>query len=87
MNRTCRRSHTKRFAYNGSKMALSMLLIHLAQELRDTNIKVNSIHPGWVKTELRTEHAPLEIEDGAKNSVETALLGIRLNRGTGKREC
>ena len=52
-----------------------MFTIHLAQELRDTNMKVNSIHPGWVKIELGTQHATLEIQDGAKNSVETALLG------------
>ncbi len=69
-------AYTKRFSYNASKAALNMFTIHLAQELRDTKIKVNSIHPGWVKTELGTEHAPMEIADGAKNSVETALLGV-----------
>ena len=67
--------YTKRFAYNASKAALNMFTIHLAQELRDTNIKVNSVHPGWVKTELGTEHAPMEPEEGTKTSVEAALLG------------
>ena len=52
-----------------------MFTIHLAQELGDTTIKVNSIHPGWVKTALGTEHAPMEVSDGAKASVEAALLG------------
>ncbi len=68
-------AYTKRFAYNASKAALNMFTIHLAQELSDTKIKVNSIHPGWVKTELGTEYAPMEISDGAKTSVEAALLG------------
>lgn len=67
-------AYTKRFSYNASKAALNMFTIHLAQELRDTGIKVNSVHPGWVKTELGTEHAPMEIADGAKASVEAALL-------------
>ena len=37
--------------------------IHLALELKDTKIKVNSGHPGWVKTELGGPNAPVEVED------------------------
>ena len=29
---------------------------------------------GWVKTDLGTQHAQLDIADGAKTSVELALL-------------
>jgi len=65
----------KAFAYNASKTALNQFTIHLAAELQGTNIKVNSAHPGWVKTELGTQHAQLDIADGAKTSVELALLG------------
>lgn len=65
----------KAFAYNASKTALNQFTVHLAAELKDTNIKVNSVHPGWVKTELGTQHAQLEVADGAKTSVEFALLG------------
>jgi len=43
--------------------------------LKDTKIKVNSAHPGWVKTEMGTDAAPMEIPDGAKTSVALALLG------------
>ncbi|MGI4831350.1 MAG: SDR family NAD(P)-dependent oxidoreductase [Janthinobacterium lividum] len=67
-------AYTKRFAYNASKSALNMFTIHLAQELAETNIKVNSILPGWVKTELGTNLAPMSVEDGAKTSVQAALL-------------
>lgn len=49
----------KAFAYNASKTALNAFTIHLAAELQDLPIKVNSAHPGWVKTELGTEHAQL----------------------------
>jgi NAD(P)-dependent dehydrogenase (short-subunit alcohol dehydrogenase family) len=41
-----------KFPYNASKAALNMFTIHLAAELKDTNIKVNSVDPGWVKTAL-----------------------------------
>jgi NAD(P)-dependent dehydrogenase (short-subunit alcohol dehydrogenase family) len=65
----------KNFAYNSSKSALNAYTIHLADELKGTSIKVNSAHPGWVKTELGTDAAPLEIPDGATTSVELALIG------------
>jgi NAD(P)-dependent dehydrogenase (short-subunit alcohol dehydrogenase family) len=65
----------KAFAYNASKTALNQFTVHLAAELKATNIKVNSAHPGWVKTELGTQHAQLEIPEGGKTSVELALIG------------
>jgi NAD(P)-dependent dehydrogenase (short-subunit alcohol dehydrogenase family) len=64
----------KTFAYDASKAALNSFTIHLAHELRGTKIKVNSAHPGWVKTEMGGEGAQLEIEDGARTSVELATL-------------
>jgi NAD(P)-dependent dehydrogenase (short-subunit alcohol dehydrogenase family) len=65
----------KIFAYDASKTALNAYTIHLAYELKSTPIKVNSAHPGWVKTEMGTDAAPMEIVDGAKTSVRLALLG------------
>ena len=65
----------KSFAYDASKAAINAFTIHLAAELKDTKIKVNSAHPGWVKTELGTDSAPMEIPEGAKTSVDLALLG------------
>jgi NAD(P)-dependent dehydrogenase (short-subunit alcohol dehydrogenase family) len=65
----------KFLAYDASKAALNAFTIHLAAELKGTNIKVNSAHPGWVKTEMGGENATMEIEDGAKTSVDLALLG------------
>lgn len=61
-------------AYNMSKSALNAFTVHLAYELKDTNIKVNSAHPGWVKTDLGGEGAPMEVQDGAKTSVWLATL-------------
>jgi NAD(P)-dependent dehydrogenase (short-subunit alcohol dehydrogenase family) len=64
----------KTFAYDASKAALNSFTIHLAHELKDTKIKVNSAHPGWVKTDMGGEGAQLEIDTGAKTSVELATL-------------
>jgi NAD(P)-dependent dehydrogenase (short-subunit alcohol dehydrogenase family) len=64
----------KAFSYNASKTALNVYTVHLAHELRDTNIKVNSAHPGWVKTDLGGENAPMEVADSYKTSVQLATL-------------
>jgi NAD(P)-dependent dehydrogenase (short-subunit alcohol dehydrogenase family) len=62
-------------SYNASKAALNMFTVQLAEELKGTNIKVNSAHPGWVKTDMGGDEAPMAIVDGAKTSVKLALAG------------
>lgn len=62
------------FGYNGSKAAVNMFTATLSYELQNTAIKVNSAHPGWVKTELGGDAAPLEVAEGAKTSVQLATL-------------
>jgi NAD(P)-dependent dehydrogenase (short-subunit alcohol dehydrogenase family) len=65
----------KVFAYNTSKVALNAFTIHLAHALKGTKIKVNSAHPGWVKTDMGTDAAPMELVDGAKTEVALATIG------------
>ena len=74
--------NAKTFAYDASKAALNSFTIHLAHELRDTKIKVNSAHPGWVKTDMGGEGATLELEDGAKTGVNLATLPEDGSTGT-----
>jgi NAD(P)-dependent dehydrogenase (short-subunit alcohol dehydrogenase family) len=66
--------HAKSFAYDASKTALNAYTIHLAYELRDTKIKVNSAHPGWVKTDMGGPQATMELSEGGKTSAALATL-------------
>ena len=64
----------KAFAYDSSKAALNAFTIHLAHELRDTKIKVNSAHPGWVKTDMGGPNAAMEVNEGGKTSAQLATV-------------
>jgi NAD(P)-dependent dehydrogenase (short-subunit alcohol dehydrogenase family) len=64
----------KPFAYNASKAAVNSFTVHLAHELRNTPVKVNSAHPGWVKTELGGDGAMMDITEGAKTGAQLATL-------------
>jgi NAD(P)-dependent dehydrogenase (short-subunit alcohol dehydrogenase family) len=67
-------AQSKAFAYNASKAALNAFTIHLADALRDTSIKVNSIHPGWVKTELGGSSATDEVTGSGHTSARLASI-------------
>lgn len=61
--------------YNASKAALNMLTVQLAAELKDTAIVVNSVAPGYVKTDLTGGNGFMTPAEGARLPVEYALLG------------
>lgn len=61
--------------YNASKAALNMLTVQLAAQLRDTRIAVNSVSPGYVRTDLTGGNGFMTPEEGARLPVEYALLG------------
>ncbi|MDI9335600.1 MAG: SDR family oxidoreductase [Gammaproteobacteria bacterium] len=65
--------HYKILAYNSSKTALNAFTTHLAYELRNTKIKVNSAHPGSVVTDLNPSGL-LTVEEGAQTAVRLATL-------------
>ncbi|KAM7396110.1 hypothetical protein PAMP_019179 [Pampus punctatissimus] len=51
------------YPYRTSKAALNMLTRCQAEEFKIHNILVTSIHPGWVRTEMGGEGAPLSTQD------------------------
>jgi NAD(P)-dependent dehydrogenase (short-subunit alcohol dehydrogenase family) len=61
-------------AYRISKAGLNALTRIVADELRGTNILVNTMCPGWVKTEMGGPNAPVPVERGADTAVWLATL-------------
>jgi NAD(P)-dependent dehydrogenase (short-subunit alcohol dehydrogenase family) len=65
-------------AYNVSKSAVNAWTVQLAYELKDTGIKVNTIHPGYVKTDMNNvegeQRGELDVPEGARTSVRLALV-------------
>ena len=62
-------------AYNVSKSAVNAWTVQLAHELRGSRIKVNTIHPGYVRTDMNGGEGMMDIPDGARTSVRLALVG------------
>jgi NAD(P)-dependent dehydrogenase (short-subunit alcohol dehydrogenase family) len=61
-------------AYDASKTAVNAFTVHLAKILRESPIKVNSAHPGSVKTDMNPM-GDLSVEDGARTAVTLATVG------------
>lgn len=61
-------------AYRMSKTAMNALTVILAKELSGTNIKVNAVCPGWVKTDMGGPSAVRTIDEGIKGIVWAATL-------------
>jgi NAD(P)-dependent dehydrogenase (short-subunit alcohol dehydrogenase family) len=72
-------------AYQSSKAALNAVTVALAKKLADTPIKVTSVCPGWVQTDLapgNRELAPLTADEAARIVVTAATLAQEAPSGT-----
>lgn len=67
--------------YRISKTALNALTRVLSDELKEENILVNSMCPGWVKTRMGGKEAPKSVEEGADTAVWLATLPDKGARG------
>ena len=61
-------------SYRLSKLALNGLTLMLANAVRGSNVLVNAVCPGWVRTEMGGPAAPRSIEQGADSIVWLATL-------------
>jgi len=60
--------------YSTSKAGLNMLTQIQSKTLGVKGIAVAAAHPGWVKTDLGTDAAPMEVEDGASTVVSLVTI-------------
>ena len=62
-------------AYNVSKAAMNAITRVLADDLRADGILVNSVCPGWVRTDMGGASASRSVEEGAASVLWAARLG------------
>lgn len=60
--------------YRMSKTALNTLTAMTAKEVEGTNICVNSVCPGWVRTDMGGENANLSVEEGVETTLWLATM-------------
>ncbi|WP_407291224.1 SDR family oxidoreductase [Stutzerimonas zhaodongensis] len=64
--------------YGASKAALNHLTRTFVSELGETELTVLSMHPGWVKTDMGGDQAPLDVETSVRGMV------IQVTRALGR---
>jgi NAD(P)-dependent dehydrogenase (short-subunit alcohol dehydrogenase family) len=60
--------------YSTSKAGLNMLTLIQSKTLASKRIAVAAAHPGWVKTDLGSQAAPMEVGEGAKTVVDLVTV-------------
>jgi NAD(P)-dependent dehydrogenase (short-subunit alcohol dehydrogenase family) len=61
-------------AYRVSKAALNAMTRVMAADLRGSNILINAMSPGWVRTDMGGASASRSVEEGADTAVWLAAL-------------
>ena len=67
------------YAYRASKSALNMFSMAMKNELRDANISILILHPGWVQTDMGGPNATVTPNDsiaGMMQRVEEQTLAM-----------
>ena len=65
------------YAYRASKTALNMFTVSMKKEALEDNISFVILHPGWVKTDMGGDRAPVEIPEsvaGMRDVLESRTL-------------
>ena len=65
------------YAYRASNTALNMFTVSMKKEALEDNISFVILHPGWVKTDMGGDRAPVEIPEsvtGMRKVLETRTL-------------
>jgi len=65
------------YAYRSSKAAVNMVMKNLAVDLRGRGITVVALNPGWVRTDMGSQRAPLSPEESV-SGLRKVLASVTL---------
>ena len=68
-------------AYRISKLAFHAMTVLLAEEMREQEIIVVAVHPGWVRTDMGGQKAERSVEEGAETPVWLSKSSVELISG------
>nr|MDA3928524.1 SDR family NAD(P)-dependent oxidoreductase [Prolixibacteraceae bacterium] len=60
--------------YGASKWAVNKLTDDLAIKLSDTNVRINTLDPGWLRTDLGGENADNPVEATMPGALAPVLI-------------
>ena len=66
------------YAYRASKTALNMFTVAMKKEAIEDNISFVILHPGWVKTSMGGDRAPVEMPESVEG-MRAVVEGLTLN--------
>ena len=61
--------------YGASKWAVNKLTDDIASKLKDTDVRINTLDPGWLRTDLGGEFADHPVEAVLPGALAPALIG------------
>jgi len=70
------------YAYRASKTALNMFTVAMKNEALEDNISFLILHPGWVKTRMGGENAPVEMDTSVDGMMK--LIGEHTLEDSGR---
>ena len=70
------------YAYNASKAALNMVTVTMQRDLGPSGVSAVSINPGWIRTSMGGDEAPLDLDDAVRDLA--SLVG-RIDESYGGR--
>ena len=71
------------YGYRASKTALNMFVKSLSVDLRDQEIAVAALHPGWVKTRMTNDKGLINTKESAEGLLETNIEELSLENTGG----
>ncbi len=58
------------YAYNASKAALNMVTVTMQRDLGERGISAVALNPGWIRTEMGGDDAPLDLDDAVADIAD-----------------